>query len=84
MRMSTKRTNTEPKYTAQDVARITGKSLQAVQRLAINHRLGVKKEGRRLFSDADVEIVRARSQPGWPRGKPRPSPAAAPAQEVGA
>lgn len=78
--MSTKqaRDAQEPKHTSQDVARLTGKSLQAVQRLALNYGLGSKREGRRLFSDAEVEIIRLRSQPGWPPRKPRrakPAPA---------
>lgn len=81
--MSTKqaRDAQEPTHTSQDVARLTGKSLQAVQRLALNYGLGIKREGRRLFSDAEVEIIRSRSQPGWPPRKPRkrrakPAPAA--------
>ena len=67
---------------------MTGRSLQAIQRLAIKYDIGTRKEGRRLYSDADVAAIRAHSKPGRPigwrkprarRAAPSPAPATAPA-----
>jgi hypothetical protein len=80
--MSAKYERHEPRYTSQEVAQQTGKSLQAVQRLAINYDLGKKKEGRRLYSDADIDFIRA-AKMGRPtkRRHPKPAPATQPDPE---
>lgn len=66
-------------YTAKQVAKMTGKTRQAVTRWA-QRNPGV---GRRLgdiwiFTAADVEVI-GKVQPGWPQGKPRTRRAKAPA-----
>lgn len=87
--METQQTRIGPRHTAQEVATMTGRTLQAVQRLAIKYDIGTRKEGRRLYSDADVAAIRNHAKPGRPRSanyKPRTrraasSPAPATAQQ---
>lgn len=67
-----------PRYTAAEVAKMTGKHLQSVQRLAINNGWGTKRAGHRFYSDAEVALIRAartRKPKRQRRAQPPPSPA---------
>lgn len=74
--------NDTPRHTAAEVAKMTGKHLQSVQRLAINNGWGTKRAGHRFYSDAEVALIEAAKtrKPRTLRAAPSPAPAVAAAK----
>jgi hypothetical protein len=52
-------TNDTPRHTAAEVAKLTGKHLQSVQRLALKEGYGTKRAGHRFYTDAEVVLIKA-------------------------